>query len=561
MLKLHKYFYLIGISIVIIFVIVVYLPVINGFFQHDEWTAFAMYFTDKAFLSNTVWYFLKPNVAHYTPLNGVFFYLIFKLFSLKYTYYALVSIFLQIITIFLLYLLSNKIFKSKSISLLVTGLFAVNASSYQATTWVGTTVNTHGASIFGLLSILVYFKYIQNFRHRNMYLFVFSMVLLFISLLFKEITIAIFPILILIIFLLNEKIKVKQKIIESLKLFLSGLFYVLFRASMFFAPRGDIQEQIVTESQSIADLLRNFITFPAKIFSQGLIPTRLLLLLANKFSLVLPDSITGLPGTTAFDVFSQQIMLQIINWSIFILATLLIYKLYLDKNKYFKFVFFGFLFSVINSFVYIISPGRTSNIPVVDSRNIYFSAIGVTIFLVSITLYYVQKYGRKVYILLIIPLLINLFYLNKELIFYADQGTERRHILEQIVRTYPDLPDKVVIYTESDTSYYGMPEEEKILPFELNFGYTLMIWYLPTEKYNNEMVRIGSYIHKITAQGYQEKDGIGFGYFRDIAKLKQSVRQNKLPVESIIAFRYNSKSKLLIDITSEVRNELNINNK
>ncbi|MFA6073858.1 MAG: hypothetical protein WC758_07125 [Candidatus Woesearchaeota archaeon] len=544
-----------------ILIIWLYFPIFNNFFQHDEWTAFAMYFTDKNFLSDVSWYFFRSNVAHYTPLNGVFFYLMFKFFGLNFANYAFVSIALQATTVYLIYLLISKLFNNKFTGLIISGLFAVNASSYQATTWVGTTVNTHGASIFGLLSILVYFKYIQNFRHRNMYLFVFSMVLLFISLLFKEITIAIFPILILIIFLLNEKIKVKQKIIESLKLFLSGLFYVLFRASMFFAPRGDIQEQIVTESQSIADLLRNFITFPAKIFSQGLIPTQLLLELANKLSIILPNSITGLPGTTEFDVFTQQIMLQIINWSIFILATLLIYKLYLDKNKYFKFVFFGFLFSVINSFIYIISPGRTGNIPVVDSRNIYFPAIGTTIFLVSVSSYYAQKYGRKVYIILIVFFLINLLFLNKELKFYADQGTERRHILEQIVKTYPDLPDKVVIYTESDTSYYGMPETEKIFPFELNFGYTLMTWYLPTKKYDNEMVKIGSYIHKITAQGYQEKDGIGFGYFRDIDKLKQTVKLNKLPVESIIAFRYNSKSKLLIDITSEVRNELNINNK
>lgn len=547
------------ILIILIIVIAIYLPVLKGFFQHDEWTTFAMYITDKTFLSNVFWYFFRPNVAHYTPLHGIILYLMFKFFGLNFANYAFVSIALQVITVYLIYLLTSKLFNNKFTGLIISGLFAVNASSYQATTWVGTTVNTHGASIFGLLSIFVYLKYIQNFRQRNMYFFVFSMALLFISLLFKEITIAIFPIL--IIFLLNEKIKVKQKIIESIKLILSGFVYVALRASMIFAQRGDIQEQIVTESQSIADLLRNFITFPVKIFSQSLIPTQLLFKIANKFSAVLPDTTTGLVGTTTFDVFSQQIMLQIINWSIFILAILLIYKLYSDKNKYFKFALFGFLFSVLNSFIYIISPGRTGDIPVVDSRNIYFPAIGVTIFLVSVSSYYVQKYGRKVYIILIASFLINLFYLNKELIFYANQGTERRHILEQIVKTYPDLPDKVVIYTESDTSYYGMPEEEKILPFELNFGYTLMIWYLPTEKYNNEMVRIGSYIHKITAQGYQEKDGIGFGYFRDIDKLKQTVKLNNLPVESIIAFRYNSQSRLLIDITSEVRNQLYINNK
>lgn len=536
--------------------IIIYSQVLNGFFQHDEWTTFALYLSEKTFLSNIFWYFFRPNVAHYTPLNGLFFYFMFKVFSLKYTYYAGVSILLQIITTFLLYLLSNKIFKNKGISILITGLFVVNASAYQATSWVGTTINTHGASIFALLSIIFYFKYSEFLPKKNNYLLVTSMVLLFISLLFKEIAIATFPILVLILFLFVKKINTKQKKVESIKLFLFGFSYVLFRASMFFANRGGIQETIVTESQSVIDILKNFVTFPAKIFSQGLIPTQLLLKLSNKLASILPDDITGLVGTTAFDVFSQQIMLQIINWTLFIVAIVLIYKIYLDKNKYFKFALFGFLFSILNSLIYIISPSRTGDIPVVDSRNIYFPAIGVTIFIVFVTMYYVQKYGRKVYAILIISFLINIIWLNKELKFYSEQGTERKVILEQIKNKYPDLPDKVVFYTESDTSYYGIPEAEKIFPFELNFGYTLMVWYLLTEKYDNEMVKIGSYIHKITAQGYQEKDGIGFGYFRDIDKLKQSVRQNKLPVESIIAFRYNSKSKILTDTTLEIRKQL-----
>jgi len=79
---------------------------------------------------------------------------------------------------------------------------------------------------------------------------------------------------------------------------------------------------------------------------------------------------------------------------------------------------------------------------------------------------------------------------------------------------------------------------------------------MPTEKYDNDMVKVGGFLYKITVQGYQEKNGISFGYFRNLKLLQKVVIDNKIPFESIIAHEYNSRSKKLYEISDRVRNQI-----
>ena len=130
-------------------------------------------------------------------------------------------------------------------------------------------------------------------------------------------------------------------------------------------------------------------------------------------------------------------------------------------------------------------------------------------------------------------LTVNVFSLKNEVKVIADRGKIRKNILTQVKRDYPVLPPKVVFYIESDSSYYGLPEEVKILPFQTNFGSTLFIWYLPTEKFPKEMVDKGWLFSDLTAEGYKEIGGRGFGYFWDITKLKKVVLEKNLSPEMV----------------------------
>ncbi len=523
----------------VIFTILIYLPVLKGFFQHDEWNTFAVYLTDGVSFKQRIFSYFEPNVAHFAPFQAILFYLLFSIFKLNYTGYAIVSIFLQVVSVLLVYFFSSLLFKRKSHAFCVSLLYSSMASLHQATSWVGTTINTHGASIFALLSLTLFLKKKINL----------SLVFLFISLLFKEISIGVFAILLLIT-ILHKKEYPKQ---TSLKIIFSALVYFIFRGLMIFAPKANIEERIVTESQSFLDIFNNFITFPAKIFSQSLIPTDFLLAVSQKITTLFPASISGPYGTTEFDIFSQNVVLQSINWVVFISAIFIIFKLFKSKDKKnLPLALFGFLFSVLNSFVYVLSPGRAGNIPVVDSRNIFFPAIGASIFLIAILNHY-YKSRKFIFYIIFAPLIVfNLFFLEKELMFYARQGTERRNILNQIKKWYPILPDKTIVYTESDTSFYGMPEDVKILPFEINFGYTLMVWYLPEMNYDRELIKLGAFLYGIKDEGYLEVNGKGFGYFRNLDKLKDAISLYDLKTRSLFAIKYDSDKKEVVNISQEV---------
>ena len=149
----------------------------------------------------------------------------------------------------------------------------------------------------------------------------------------------------------------------------------------------------------------------------------------------------------------------------------------------------------------------------------------------------------------------NLYFLNQNLVEFTRRGEVRKSILTTIQLVYPDLPDKVVVYTQSNQPYYGLPPETKILPFQSGLGQTLLVWYYPTEKFPKEFFA-DRFLWDIEEQGYKEVGDHGFGYFRDLDLLRDAIGQYNLPGESVIAFSWDGKKNFLTDITQEVRNEI-----
>lgn len=546
-----------GILLILLIVAIVYNPVLHAYFQQDEWPAFAIYFAKYGNTIKSLIFLFRPNVDHYVPLSDSLYLILNKIFGLEYIGYAVISVFMHLLCVYLVYVLASNLFKNKYLGLLSSLFFGINDSGHQATSWIAATFNTNGATIFGLLSLIFFHKFItssnlkKNYQIRN---FVISILFLIVSILFKEISVGLFVFYLFILYFSN-RIKIKDKRKYLLSLFTLSFVYGLLRIIMLFASRSNVEEKVVTESQSFVDILKNLITFPAKIFSQSIIPTPFLLSISKSISSLMPSSLTGVRGTTAFDIFSQQIVVQTINWILFLTGVVLIIYLFgkLKDRKIFNILFFSFVFIVINSFIYVLSPGRGGNIPTVDSRNIYFSSIGTSLFLSALYIAFVKNNRLLVYGIFIFLIGLNVFWLNSDLRILASDGQERSQILYQIKHDYPHLPEKVVFYTESDKAYYGLPENEKIFPFQVNFGYTLLIYYFPSQHYSWNFLELGGYLYNFNAQGYKEDNGVGFGYFRDFNLLVSTFKQRKLFVNSIIAYRYNSNSKKLLNITDDIR--------
>lgn len=532
--------------IVLVITFVAYFPVTRGFFQHDEWRAFGNYFSGGGNLLSI----LKPSYSHYTPLSGLFIYLYFLMFKLNFFWYSLMSIIAHLVVVCLCYILFSSLLKNKMLAFFSSLLFGIGASSHQATSWIATDINTHGSTIFGLLALIAFYKFNK---------FWLSVVFLIISLLFKEITIAFF-ILIPLMVLIFERKKFIRSRFSYYKITLVGLIYFTTRFLMTFFQRTSIEDRLVLETQSFSSVIANAITFPAKIFSQALIPTGQLLTIAKNISKILPTTITGLYGTTAFDIFVESTALQILNWSVFLVCTfVLIYVTKkFKKEPIMKIVLFGYLFVVLNSFIYVLSPGRSGDIPVVDSRNIYLPSLGMALFVVSTVYLLSKKRMVKVFLIILPLLLLNIFWLEKELKVLTDRGTERKNILYQIKNTYPTLPEKVIFYMISDKPFYGLPETEQIFPFETNLGYNIMVWYQLSERFPNKLLERSDFLYGLTKEGYKEVDDRGFGYFRNWDILMQAVEDNGLSEDSVIAFSYHFKSKSIENITAQVRKEINI---
>ena len=156
---------------------------------------------------------------------------------------------------------------------------------------------------------------------------------------------------------------------------------------------------------------------------------------------------------------------------------------------------------------------------------------------------------------MILIVIFNIYNLEYTLTELSKVGALRKNILETIKKNYPTLSKRVVFYTESDRSYYGLSPEDRILPFQSGFGQTLLIWYYPIQKFPKAFIE-GRYLWEIKDQGYREAEGIGFGYFRNHQLLQEALINYNISPDSIIAFSWNGDSNSLKDITLKTRESL-----
>ena len=534
------------------------MPILNGFFQHDEWQAFASIdFLGELKLNDIILKSFAPKVSHYSPFTEFIFTLLFQRFGLNYLGYAVIGLILHLFIVFLIFFLAYCLTKKLVIACMSALLFGLNASSYQAVSWIAANINTQGATIFGLVCLIIFFYFLQKGAKRNN-LFLICIILLVISLMFKEITIAFFAILPLtLLFYTKDKID-KRRIIYCSIICGLGVLYLSFRFLMLSVPSSD-SKYIFTKDQNFQEITYNTLTFPAKIFTQSVIPTQQLLVVSRMTTSFLPQWITGQPGTTEFDQFIENKVLQFIDFLIFFIAVivfLFVWKSH-TKDSLKRIVLWSFVFTMLSSFIYALSPGRSGSIPVIDSRNIYFPAIGTSIFIATVA--YIIAHGKVIKIFLICSLIIflHLYWLNEQHRSRISTSVTRKNILQQIKREYPNLPKKVVFYVASDRAYYGMAE--KIPPFETGLGQALLVWYHSTERFPIDFFK-DEFLRSIIDQGYREVDGRGFGYFRDMNLLEGTVKQNNLLPESVISYNYFGDTNILQETTIQIREKLRKDN-
>lgn len=536
------------------FVTLAYSKVFSSFFAQDEWLSFSLRFLlqKKDFLDQTREIF-APSVGHFQPLNTLALQTLFNFFQLNYLSYAIVSVCLHLIIVLLVFYLTKAILDDNKVIFLTALLFGVLASSFQATSWVLADTSIHFSTIFSYASILLLFKFFKNKKAK---FFIFSIISLLVSLLFKEISIGLFILLPLLFLLFSEMPLVKSRKYISVILIV-GLIYGLFRVGMIYLPQAYSHDTLVIKSQPLEHLAYNLVTFPFKGVSQSIIPSKVLLQFSYFIGDFLPSLSTKIKNTPNDDKFVQEEILEVVSFT-FSVAIIFLSIFLWQKNKsniWGKTIIFSLIFIMINSPIFAFSPEKTGRVFILDSRNLYLLSLGTSLLTVSIIKVLAKNSFLKTLLIILIFIFANTFWLNSYLSDIAEIGSLRKNVLTTVYQNYPKLPKEVIFYTESDSSFYGIPQEERILPFQSGFGQTLLVWYSQTKRFPEEFFQ-NKFLWGITDQGYKEAEDQGFGYFRDFKLLAQTVKEKNILPASVISFRYSSRDQVLTHNAQEVRGRL-----
>lgn len=538
--------------VIVLLIIILYRQTPLFFFQQDEWLAFGRHITLKREgLSAVLVEAFSPTVGHYNPLKFLTINFLFSVFGLNYKAYALTSVFLHIVSTFLVLQVVRIATKSLSSALLAAFLFGTMAVGSQATTWVVADTSTHGATILGILSAICFFSFLET---QNRKLFWGAICALVLSLLFKEITIGLFLLLPLAFFMFSRG-PLRKEHRYPLLFLLTGGMYLFFRGVMLLLPTSYRLESLVTQAQSSRQIFLNLFISPMNSVAQSIIPVEFLLTTARGIASLLPTEFVGERFTPEYDLFIQQTVLGTLSGLIF-LGTLALSVFIYWKHKgkaVTKLVIFALIWIVVNSLLFALSPERGGMMSIVESRNLYFVSVGTVLLIVSLTTTLFSK--RFAFGFLVLIILVNTLFLSQETAVLAKNGTLRQGMLEQIQTDFPNLPDRVIFYTESDSSFYGIPAQQRILPFQSGFGQTLLVWYSQTRKFPKEFFQ-NRFLWNITDQGYKEINGQGFGYFRDFKRLADTIKEKDIPLSGVISFRYDLKDKVMTNNTEEVRGRL-----
>jgi len=512
----------------ILVVAINYFRLPQTFWQQDEWAAFgaAILFWQRSF--PLVSLFTSSSGVHITPLSDLIFFAAYHFFGLNFANFAWASLILHFFNSMLVYYLARLLFKKKWLALTAALLFAGSSLAHQAVTWLSTSANTQGAALFILLAMILILK------KRPWWAFF----ALFLALGFKETGAFLFILLPILYF--SKKILAPWLTLVA--------FYFGMRVWLLFNTVAPLSQTAGLTQPVKTTYLYRLVFLPIRIIPQSFISAGQIIRWAQGLvRQVYPHYLVNGGVPNPFVV--ESIAFDFVCF-LFLLLFLLISLKFFKKSRVF---WLSTSLIILSGLPLIFIPGRAGYVSMLEPRHLYLAGIGSSLILAML----LTRLKNKV--LIFLALILILFSHGRIIQHDFDSllanSRLRKSILTQIKSEHPTLPEKVIFYTESDTAYYGLADEEKILPFQSGLGQTLLVWFYDAEKFPPCFYE-DVFLYKIESQGYRECQGRGFGYFRKYDDLLMTLQQKHLPAESVIAYRFSSQDNSLVDTSQEVWHEL-----
>lgn len=517
------------------------------FFQQDEILGFGLFIKEgwKIMLSG----FADSRVTHFVPITMSISYGLYNFFGLNHWIYNLIALLFHLVNGLLVYLIAKRVL-SRALSALVAVLIFFSSSvAAQLIMWPVINLNSVSLTFALFCWLLLIDKKILPKLEQRARFWVLSLLLL-LALFSVEYSAGLILFIPLVVFL-TEKGSVRKKISLLSPFLIIAASYLLFRFIPLISGGGAGLE-LAGGSPFLTKIFNQVTTYFGQLFFE-----QPFLLTISKIII----RIAQLPYKEADYI--ENYMVPAVSSVLGVLligGSLFLFKYLREKSHaYANNFLLTTLFITFSSLPFLLVPGATSSLSTVSSRYMYFGVSGMAIFVAFIYDVFADPSKKARSVLLTIFVFFLIFYgtsenYTKAKTLYA-QGSVRLNILNSIIDAYKILPKKAVFYTESDTSYYALPQGEKIFPFQSGLGQTLLVFYSRSHKLPQEFYP-GDYLWDITSQGYKEVGEWGFGFFRNFALFSETIKKNRISEESVFAFRYSSDTNAVEDMAEEVKGRL-----
>jgi hypothetical protein len=480
-------------------------------------------------------------------LNNLFFYF-FHDNPMPFAVFALI---VHTLNSYLAYLLAKKVTKNSHIAFITACVFSIPVAANQAISWFAATTQTLGGMTFVLLALLAA---IDGLIQKKKQLQKAAWVLAYIAFLFKESSFFVFPLLLLLPYVVMQKVQpVYRKIYPLLLILFLGLGS--YKTMQFFG----MDMSHLLNSQYLLKLAKvafNMWFYPLVSLGQFFVPLRFMLKIAPAFA---KFNYGFMSDVTADNPVASVIVADMISITLSFICIILMMYVYFKNGNFRKSILFSlcwFVMSFIPMTVFL--PER--NTSYLESRYLYFSYFPVAM-MVGFMLNEVRKIIGSIvkhastayvisYIILTLFIYKQVTLMQREINQNVMYGSDIRTAMSVIRSAYPALPDKPIFFVEGDRNFYY---PNNVLPFQLGTGYMLSLTFISNPGIPKELFR-DSYLWHFFDQGYKEIGDKGFGYFWNKKDLLNFFRTNKnLFVDQLVGIYYYGNDRRVRDTTPLIK--------
>lgn len=560
----------------------------SSFFSADEWFHFTQYLPlttkPEGFLTAILSPFTQTNALsggqHINPIATVIFFLNTKFFGMNYAPYAFMSLLVHAINSFLIFYFIQLYLPRKVkyfVFALLGGMFFTLAPNHIHTfTGAAPFYGENLLSATWVLLSIIMMKFAFGKKQKK-YIYISLLFLLF-ALFSKETSGYLLLFLPAIIFF--------EKRVFSLK-FLSNLFIIFiiiyvgirFLIPTIFQGENNVQEietkdtgTIVSRDLSIhenlpAELLLRSITFPLRTMGTVYVSRPAVETIAQVIApIVVPQPSVGDHASQVQFVNSAGnfLVVYIIGISLF-LFFIIQSKQYAKKREKetTHLILLGIIFIILSSLplvAIIFSFPRWGYDAYFDSRHNYHPTIGASLLFPFLLVGIAWGLSRLLRIksMIVVFCLVFIIWLTYNMVtvtktfdqFVNRYDSDRREVLMQIKEQLPVLPQKTVLYIETDgKSPYG-----PILPFQTGVAQAVSVFYFDTnplpDGFYNKPILNGK------PEGYQYEDDRGFGYYTSKKSLGEALVEKQFAIDDIYGFYYEAEKVILNNTTPGLRKEM-----